>query len=82
VAVAVWEELKIEDQLNWLYKTMPACTATVTTGCLTDVGPATDATVSNPNIRNDNIAFFNDVQRGYRQAAAFTSIDFDIIPRC
>lgn len=78
---AFWEQLKIEDQLNWLYKTMPACTDTVTTGCLTDVGPATDATVSNPNIRNDNVAFFNDVQRGYRQAAAFTSIDFDIIPK-
>ena len=78
---AFWEELKIEDQLNWLYKTLPACTDTVTTGCLTDVGPATDATVSNPNIRNDNVAFFNDVQRGYRQAAAFASLDFDIIPK-
>jgi len=32
-------------------------------------------------VRNDNTAFFNDVQRGYRQTAAFTSLDFDIIPK-
>ena len=25
---AFWEELQIEDQLNWLYKTLPACTDT------------------------------------------------------
>src|SRR5262249_35209006 len=34
-----------------------------------------------PGIRNDNVAFFNDVTRGYRQLAFFTSIDFDIIPK-
>jgi iron complex outermembrane receptor protein len=37
---AFWEELKIEDQLNWLYKTLPACTDTVTVGCLSNVAPA------------------------------------------
>jgi iron complex outermembrane recepter protein len=78
---AFWEELKIEDQLNWQYKTLPACTDAVTVGCLTDVGPAVGATVANPATRNDNVAFFNDVQRGYKQSAFFTSIDFDIIPK-
>jgi outer membrane receptor protein involved in Fe transport len=78
---AFWEELKIADQLNWLYKTLPACTDTVTVGCLTDVGPAPGSTVLNPNTRNDNVAFFNDVQRGYRQSAFFTSLDFDLIPK-
>src|ERR1700675_4104040 len=58
---AFWEELKIEDQLNWLYKTLPACTTTVTAGCLTDVAPAPDTSVSNPNTRNDNTAYSNDV---------------------
>ncbi|MEP6549455.1 MAG: TonB-dependent receptor [Gammaproteobacteria bacterium] len=77
---AFWEQLQIQDQLNWLYKTMPACTDTVTVGCLTDPGPAPGATVVNPATRNDNIAFFNDVTRGYRQTAFFTSWDFDIIP--
>ena len=78
---AFWEELKIQDQLNWLYKTLPACTDTVTVGCLTDVAPAPGSSVSNPATRNDNIAFFNDVHRGYRQTAFFTSLDFDIIPK-
>jgi outer membrane receptor protein involved in Fe transport len=78
---AFWEELKIEDQLNWLYKTLPACTASVTAGCLTDVGPAPGSSASDPATRNDNVAFFNDVQRGYRQYAFFTSLDFDIIPK-
>jgi iron complex outermembrane recepter protein len=76
-----WEELKIEDQLNWLYKTMPACSQTVTVGCLTNIAPAPGSTVSNPATRNDNTAFFNDVQRGYKQLAFFTSLDFDIIPK-
>jgi outer membrane receptor protein involved in Fe transport len=78
---AFWEQLQIQDQLNWLYKTVPACTADVTAGCFTDVGPAPGATVVNPATRNDNIAFFNDVTRGYRQTAFFTSIDFDLIPK-
>ena len=78
---AFWEQLKIEDQLNWLYKTLPGCTQTVTAGCLTDVAPAPNSTVTNPNTRNDNIAFFNDVHRGYKQLAFFTSLDFDIIPK-
>ena len=34
-----------------------------------------------PGTRNDNTAFFNDVQRGYQQTAFFTSVDFDIIPK-
>ncbi len=78
---AFWEQLQIQDQLNWLYKTLPACTDSVTVGCLTDPGLAPGATVVNPATRNDNIAFFNDVTRGYRQTAFFTSLDFDLIPK-
>jgi outer membrane receptor protein involved in Fe transport len=78
---AFWEELQIQDQLNWTYKSLPACTNTVTVGCISDVAPAPGATVIDPNTRPDNVAFFNDVTRGYRQVAAFTSVDFDIIPK-
>ena len=38
---AFWEELKIYDQLNWLYKTLPACTATVTVGMFDGCGDHT-----------------------------------------
>ena len=78
---AYWEELQIDDQLNWLYKTLPACTTTVTVGCLTDIATIPGTSVNNPGTRNDNVAFFNDVQRGYRQTAFFTSLDFDLVPK-
>jgi outer membrane receptor protein involved in Fe transport len=78
---AFWEKLVIEDQLNWQYKTLPACTASVTTGCLTNIAPSQGGTVSNPATRNDNVAFFNDVTRGYKQRAFFMSVDYDLIPK-
>ncbi len=83
---AFWENLRIYDELNWNYKTMPPCTATVTAGCETNVGPPQDGppgpSLNNPApIRGDNVGFFNDVKRGYTQTAAFTSLDFDIIPK-
>jgi iron complex outermembrane receptor protein len=37
--------------------------------------------VNNPNVRNDNDGFFDDIKRGYSQKAAFGSVDFDIIPK-
>jgi iron complex outermembrane receptor protein len=78
---AFWEKLTITDRLNWQYKTLPACTDTVTAGCFTDVAPAPGSSATDPSIRNDNTAFFNDVSRGYRQLAFFASFDFDIIPK-
>ena len=78
---AFYEQLIIKDQLDWQYKTLPPCTTTVAVGCMTDVAPAPGATVSNPATRNDNVAFFNDVTRGYKQRAFFMSVDYDLIPK-
>jgi iron complex outermembrane recepter protein len=78
---AFWEDQRVYDQTNWMYKTMPACTTTVTVGCLTDIGPTPGSTLNNPNVRNDNTSFFEDVTRGYHQYAFFTSVDYDIIPK-
>jgi iron complex outermembrane receptor protein len=79
---AFWENLRIYDELNWNYKTQPPCTAIVTFGCLTDVGPQPGASINNPApIRGDNVGFFNDVKRGYKQTALFASLDFDILPK-
>lgn len=78
---AFYEKVKIEDQLNWLYKTLPPCTDTVTVGCMTQVATVPGSTVTDPGIRNENVAFFNDVTRGYNQTAFFASLDFDIIPK-
>ncbi len=78
---AFWEKLDLQDQLNWLYKTVPSCTDTLTVGCFTNIGTAPGSSVNNPGLRGDNVSFFNDVKRGYKQLAFFTSIDFDIIPK-
>lgn len=79
---AFWEDLRIYDQLNWNYKNLPPCTATVTAGCLTNVGPPPGSYVNNPApIRGDHTAFFNDLERGYKQYAFFASADFDIVPK-
>ena len=67
-----WENFLIHEQTDWQYKTAPG---------FTDVGPPPGAYANNPNIRNDNVSFFDDVLRGYKQRAAFTSIDFDIVPK-
>jgi len=91
VAGAFWENLRIYDQLNWNYKTLPPCVETqagapsTSFGCLTNVGPTlqpTPSSLNNPDlVRGDNVGFFNDVKRGYTQRAFFTSVDFDIIPK-
>jgi iron complex outermembrane recepter protein len=85
---AFWENLRIDDELNWLYKTLPPCNQTstgapsTTVGCLTDIGPIPGSDINNPAlVRGDNVAFFNDVKRGYTQWALFTSLDFDILPK-
>jgi len=81
IAGAFWENVRIFDNTDWLYKTVPTCTSTLTTGCFSNVAPAPGATSNIPGTRNDNDAFFEDVQRGYKQYAFFTSWDFDIIPK-
>ncbi len=72
---------EIFDNTDWLYKTLPPCTTENQGGCLTNVAPAPGTTNNIPGTRNDNTAFFEDIQRGYKQYAFFTSIDFDIIPK-
>ena len=88
---AIWEDLRIYDQLNWNYKSLPPCVEThagepsTSVGCLTNIGPTllpSPSSLNNPDlIRGDNVAFFNDVKRGYTQRALFGSVDFDIIPK-
>jgi outer membrane receptor protein involved in Fe transport len=76
-----WEDYKIAENIDWMYKTLPACTTAADIGCLTDIGPAAGAQVRNPNVRGDNVSFFDDITRGYTQKALFGSVDFDIIPK-
>lgn len=78
---AYWERFTIHDETNWNYKTLPACTTTLTVGCLTDIAPPAGSTSNDSATRSDNTAFLDDVTRGYRQYAFYGSVDFDVIPK-
>jgi len=32
-------------------------------------------------VRADSVAFYDDVQRGFKQKAIFASLDFELIPK-
>jgi iron complex outermembrane recepter protein len=83
---AFWENFDIKDDMNFLYKTIPSCTpanlALYQTGqqvCAGNVMPV-DAAID-PTMRNDNVAFGEDLDRGYKQTAFFASVDYDLIPK-
>jgi len=87
LAGVYYEDFTIYDNMNWDYKTIPDCSAQnlaiADSGgapCVADVGPAPGATTNYPGTRGNNVAFGEDATRGYKQFAAFTSVDFDIIP--
>jgi outer membrane receptor protein involved in Fe transport len=89
VAGLYWEKFNIDDDMNFNYLGIPQCSADVLArqqaggpDCLSAVGPVPGAFASHPGLRTDtNTAFGEDVQRGYKQRAAFVSADFDIIPK-
>jgi outer membrane receptor protein involved in Fe transport len=84
-----WEKFVINDNMNFNYLGIPQCDqanldAALAGGadCLSAVGPTPGSFAGTPGLRtNANTAFGEDVQRGYKQTAAFTSIDLDIIPK-
>jgi iron complex outermembrane recepter protein len=84
-----WEKFNIDDDMNFNYLGIPQCSEAVLAqalaggpDCLSAVGPVPGAFASHPGLRTDsNTAFGEDVQRGYKQRAAFVSVDFDVIPK-
>ena len=87
IAGGFMEQFKIYDDMNYNYKTIPACNATNLTValaggplCLADLTTAPGSTVNEPGLRGDNTAFGEDLQRNYDQTAIFASFDYDIIP--
>jgi len=78
-----YEDQKVYDDTEWLYKSVPNCSPTYTTLCFLQLDPAVRVgqTFNDPNIRNANTGFFDDFQRGYTQRAVFASVDFDVIPQ-
>jgi outer membrane receptor protein involved in Fe transport len=88
---AYWEKMEIYDNQNFEYKTIPSCipayfdanynhlaTAPV---CLGNPGPLPGTASTDPNWRDDNAAYGQDVYRHFTQLAFFASVDFDLIPK-
>jgi outer membrane receptor protein involved in Fe transport len=86
---AYWEKFVIYDRQNYGYGPIPKCDpatlAAVATGgpdCQSAVGPLPGTIANDPNLRvGSDTAFGQDDQRGYKQTAFYTSIDFDVIPK-
>ncbi len=76
-----WEEFKIYDDTNWLYKTVPTCSAEIDVNCFNNVQPWPGGTANNPNERGDTVGFFDDTTRTIIQRAGFGSVDVDLIPK-
>ena len=76
-----YENFKIFDQMDYQYRSVPTCSPALPTECFLNIQPWPGVPANNPNIRNPDDAFFDDVQRGYNQKAAFGSVDFDLIPK-
>ena len=88
IAGLYYESFKIQDNQDWYYKTIPSCNPSLTsaaikaagTVCLGLVAPNPAATLNVAGPRGAGVAFGEDTQRGYKQYAAFASVDFDILP--
>ncbi len=76
-----WEQFKIYDDTEWLYKSVPTCSPTNNINCFNNVAPRPGQTANDPSIRNDSVGFFDDTQRTITQKAAFGSVDVDLIPK-
>lgn len=78
-----YEEREVNDQTEWLYKSVPECTIGGPQSCFFALDPANtakfgNASFNNRNRRNSATGFFNDFQRVYEQKAAFLSLDWHI----
>ncbi len=82
-----YEELDIKDNMNFLYKSIPSCTAARLAAyelggpvCVANLAPAPGSFANDPSARSDTTAFGEDIDRGYNQYAFYGSVDYDIIP--
>ncbi|MGJ3647823.1 TonB-dependent receptor [Sphingomonas sp. GlSt437] len=80
---AFHEVFRIYDIMDFDYKTIPTCTATIIAAngaCSGVIQTIPGSTANEPGLKPTNTAFGEDTQRGYDQYAFFGSVDFDILP--
>jgi len=77
-----WEDYKVYDDTEWHYKSVPDCApGGPTSSCFLPVEPWPNVPANDPNVRDSSTGFFDDFQRTFIQKAAYTSADYDIIPK-
>jgi len=79
-----WEKRQLNDDTEWLYKSVPECTIGGPPSCFQWLDPSASAkfniaSLNNTGRRNSNTGFADDFQRTYTQAAAFLSADWHIV---
>jgi iron complex outermembrane recepter protein len=86
---AYWEKFVIDDEMNFNYLAIPQCGPTQLAAalaggpaCLSAVGPVPGSVANEASpVIDQNTAFGEDAQRGYKQTAFFASLNFDLIPK-
>jgi iron complex outermembrane recepter protein len=76
-----WEGFTIHEQTDWHYGSSPNFYPVGPPSIDPATGALAPVTSNNPNVRPLGDAFFDDITRGYKQKAAFASVDFDLIPK-
>ena len=77
-----YENYKIYDNTEWLYKSVPDCSpGGLTSNCFLPVQPWPGAPANQPGVRNSSVGFFDDFQRTFIQKAAYASVSYDIVPK-
>ena len=73
IAGLFYEDFLVQDISDWAYRAPGS-------GFIPLIAPAASS-ANNHNVRDPLVGFYDDIQRGYKQKAAFASVDFDIIPK-
>jgi outer membrane receptor protein involved in Fe transport len=76
-----YERFVIEDDSEFLYRSVPNCSPAIDVNCFNPVQPWAGSYTSNPSVRNESTGFLDDAQRTIDQKAAFGSIDLDLVPK-
>jgi len=67
-----WENFTIHDETDYYGGTSPN---------FVQIAPPAGASVNNPNVRPRGDEFITDITRGYKQKAAFASVDYELVPK-
>ena len=81
-----YNDIKLYDQTDWRYRTVPTCTSNGpagspgNSGCFATIGTVPGTTVQNPGLQTPNSSFYQDTMRETKQLAFYLSASYDIIP--